>query len=154
MRVRALILCDGNVALIERRNSNRGRLYYLFPGGGVESGESVSQAVVREVKEELGLDVILQTHIADVTFAGEVHRFLHCSVVGGTFGTGHGDEMTGRTPQENGTYLPLWIPIHELKELPVFPQRIASIVMNVATDGWPDNPLAFIEHTNSDENER
>lgn len=31
--------------------------YWTFPGGGVEEGETLDQAVVREVKEETGLDV-------------------------------------------------------------------------------------------------
>lgn len=33
------------------------RIYWTFPGGGVEEGETLEQAVVREVKEETGLDV-------------------------------------------------------------------------------------------------
>ena len=30
---------------------------YSIPGGGLEAGETVTQAVVREVKEETGIDV-------------------------------------------------------------------------------------------------
>ena len=33
------------------------RTYWTFPGGGVEEGETLEQAVIREVKEETGLDV-------------------------------------------------------------------------------------------------
>lgn len=33
------------------------RTYWTFPGGGVNEGETLEQAVVREVKEETGLDV-------------------------------------------------------------------------------------------------
>jgi 8-oxo-dGTP diphosphatase len=31
---------------------------YCFPGGGIESGESIETAVVRELKEELNVDVV------------------------------------------------------------------------------------------------
>jgi len=49
----AVILTDEGV-LLQRRSDN-GR--WGLPGGGVEPGESVSAAVVREVFEETGLDV-------------------------------------------------------------------------------------------------
>lgn len=47
-----VIVRDGSVALIKRLN-DRG-LYYVFPGGGVEDGESPADAAVREAREELG----------------------------------------------------------------------------------------------------
>ncbi len=31
--------------------------YYVFPGGGIEPGESEKECVIREVSEEVGLDV-------------------------------------------------------------------------------------------------
>ena len=43
----------GQVLLIQRNDSKA----WSLPGGGVEDGESPDQAVVREIKEETGLDV-------------------------------------------------------------------------------------------------
>src|ERR1051325_4042675 len=40
--------------LLQRRSDNG---LWGLPGGGVEPGESVSAAIVREVREETGLDV-------------------------------------------------------------------------------------------------
>lgn len=31
--------------------------YYVFPGGGVEEGESSDEALEREIKEELSFDI-------------------------------------------------------------------------------------------------
>lgn len=52
-----LLNAAGEVALIERRRD--GLHYFLFPGGAVETGETVEQAAVREAAEELGLRVAI-----------------------------------------------------------------------------------------------
>ncbi len=54
-RASAVILKDGKILLLRRVKPDRE--YFVFPGGGVEDGESIEEALVREVKEELTLDV-------------------------------------------------------------------------------------------------
>ena len=62
----ALIHKDGRVFLLRRRwPPNEG--YWAFPGGLVETGESVQEAVLREVKEETGLEVRLESLLDVVT---------------------------------------------------------------------------------------
>ena len=51
--VAAVIFEDGRV-LLQRRDDTR---RWGLPGGGVEPGETVRQALIREVREETGLDV-------------------------------------------------------------------------------------------------
>lgn len=55
--VRAIIKKDDQLAMVYNQKYD----YYAFPGGGVEEGESFHQALIREVKEETGLDVIPET---------------------------------------------------------------------------------------------
>jgi ADP-ribose pyrophosphatase YjhB (NUDIX family) len=50
----AAVIFDGERVLLQRRDDN-GR--WGLPGGGVDPGESVRTAIVREVREETGLDV-------------------------------------------------------------------------------------------------
>lgn len=45
---------EGKVLLVK---SHKWRDKYVMPGGHIELGEKIEQAVVREVKEETGLDV-------------------------------------------------------------------------------------------------
>ena len=52
----AVIVREGKIALIKRGNEpSKGK--WTIPGGLVELGESLEQAVIRETKEETGLDV-------------------------------------------------------------------------------------------------
>lgn len=54
--VGALILDDGKLLLI-RRGAQPGQGKWSIPGGLVELGENVQDAMIRETKEEVGLDV-------------------------------------------------------------------------------------------------
>lgn len=57
--VGALIHKGGKILLIKRRfEPNKGR--WSLPGGLVERGEKVEEAALREVKEELGIGVMLE----------------------------------------------------------------------------------------------
>jgi 8-oxo-dGTP pyrophosphatase MutT (NUDIX family) len=55
VEVRALIVDDGRVAVLAWSRHGRRRL--SLPGGGVERWESTADALVREVREELGVDI-------------------------------------------------------------------------------------------------
>ena len=51
LRSAIILLEDQRLALIRREHA--GRVYYLLPGGGVEAGETLAEAAVREAEEEL-----------------------------------------------------------------------------------------------------
>jgi ADP-ribose pyrophosphatase YjhB (NUDIX family) len=54
LTVDAIIELDGGIVLIQRKNPPPG---WALPGGFVDYGESLEGAVVREMKEETGLDI-------------------------------------------------------------------------------------------------
>ncbi len=58
----AIIMHDGKI-LLEKRKNDPGKGKWSVPGGVVELGENVTQTVIREVKEETGLDVAELEHI-------------------------------------------------------------------------------------------
>jgi len=64
--VAAAILLDsqGRVLLVGNDWQGHGRVRYTLPGGVVERGESTLDALVREVKEETGLEITGITHLA------------------------------------------------------------------------------------------
>jgi len=60
--VAALIERRGRVLLSQRREDQSFALTWEFPGGKVEPGESPTQALAREVREELGCSI----HVGEV----------------------------------------------------------------------------------------
>jgi ADP-ribose pyrophosphatase YjhB (NUDIX family) len=52
----AIVIKDNKVLLVRYKNSD-GSSHLVGPGGGVLSNEGISQVVVREVREETGLEI-------------------------------------------------------------------------------------------------
>jgi 8-oxo-dGTP diphosphatase len=59
----ALITRDSKLLVCQRRHDDTHALQWEFPGGKVEPGESPSQALVRELREELGVEGIVGKEI-------------------------------------------------------------------------------------------
>lgn len=55
IRVGGLVIKENKILLIAHKKD--GEIYWLVPGGGVDFGESLSSALIREYKEELNLNV-------------------------------------------------------------------------------------------------
>ena len=57
IRVSAILRREDRILLI--RQEKGGREYWLLPGGGVNAGESLDEALRRELTEEVGLEATL-----------------------------------------------------------------------------------------------
>jgi 8-oxo-dGTP diphosphatase len=57
---------EGNVLACQRPAGKALALKWEFPGGKVEAGESPEQAIVRELQEELAVDVRILQRLTDV----------------------------------------------------------------------------------------
>ena len=64
--VRGILIRDGKIAMVHSLKYD----YYKYPGGGIEPGESLEEALIREVAEESGLQVIPES----IREFGLVHR--------------------------------------------------------------------------------
>lgn len=133
----------GEVALIERRRD--GLRYFLFPGGGVEPGETVEAAAIREAAEELGLRVAIDRTVAIVTFGSSEQVHLLAHTIGGSFGTGTGEEMGGADFAGHGSYVPVWMAADRLSDADVRPREVARLIADAGRDGWLTEPVRLIE---------
>lgn len=102
----AIVTDDRNRVLLQRREDNG---YWGLPGGGVDPGETVSAACIREVKEETNLEVeILRLHgvysdpaigqlirYPDGTVAHIIAVVFVCRVVGGDLKISHESTEAG-----------------------------------------------------------
>jgi ADP-ribose pyrophosphatase YjhB (NUDIX family) len=73
VKVRAVVMQDGQ--LVVSRERRRGVEHVLLPGGRVRAGETITDALVREVSEETGLDVVPERllYVAEVVGSYGVH---------------------------------------------------------------------------------
>jgi mutator protein MutT len=143
-----VLIEDDKVALIERHRA--GLDYYVFPGGGMDLGETPEQAAVREAQEELGVEVAIIRQLAIIQFDQSTQVYYLVERVSGEFGTGTGEEFTDADPGDphEGIYVPVWMSIDELPQQPkVFPMDLAKLVVQSRTHGWPAEPIVINERT-------
>ncbi len=72
-----IIECDGRVLLIQRSANVKAPLTWCFPGGHIEDGETQPEALVREMREELNIDVEPGSYLMTQT-KRDGRLVLHC----------------------------------------------------------------------------
>ena len=137
-----VILEGDNLAVIERRRD--GRVYFVLPGGGVEVGELLEAAAIREAFEELDVRVSLLGLVAQVTFvvdgiASRQHYFA-AQITGGVFGTGPGPEYSRADPSR-GTYRATWISLEHASQSDVHPRPVVLALLGRGLESLLDDPL-------------
>jgi 8-oxo-dGTP diphosphatase len=63
----ALVHKGGRLLLV-KRNESPSKGIWSFPGGAVELGETTVEAAVREIKEETGLDIVIERLFDVITY--------------------------------------------------------------------------------------
>ena len=147
MRTRAgiILIEDDRVALIERHRA--GLDYFVFPGGGVDEGETPEQGAIREALEELGVQVAIRKKVAEIHFGRtSLHIYFLVERVSGEFGSGTGEEFTDSDPDhpEEGIYIPIWMPLEELPQHKnIYPAELAKLVIKSVQEGWAKEPVVL-----------
>lgn len=76
------IIFEGNklYVIFRRKNIANGfKEYYVIPGGGIEEGENLEECLVRELKEELSIDVKVKGYLG----TENNDYFYRCEILNG-----------------------------------------------------------------------
>ena len=130
-RVRAVIIKDKKVLFIKR--TKKDLVYWVIPGGAVENKESHEVALIRECKEELGVDIKVNSLLAEILSRkpetkNQKEYFYFCDIIGGNLGSGQGPEFQINTPYI-GDYKIEWKDISDLKKINLKPKEIKSLLI-------------------------
>jgi 8-oxo-dGTP diphosphatase len=118
----ALVDVDGRILISQRPKNKSMSGLWEFPGGKIEDGENPEQALIRELKEELNIDVSDKC-LAPFTFASYKYEKFHllmplyvCRVWEGSV-----QSMEGQVFK--------WVRPKKLKEYPMLPADTPIVAM-------------------------
>ena len=113
----AIVVRNGKI-LMERlcyKDANNGKEFFSVPGGGIEEGETPEQTVLRELKEECGLDGTIVKPLAVIFDKGRKEYSIEVAV------SDDQQAITGYDPEEAGSENPplrevVWKSLNEINE--------------------------------------
>lgn len=120
--VRAIIIIQDKIISMYREKQDR--IFYTFPGGGIEENETEEDCVKREVLEEFGIIVKPIKKIYTYENQKSIEHFYIAEWISGEFGSGSGEEFQDN--RNNGVYIPKQIKIADIPNLPLMPPEVAS----------------------------
>lgn len=125
MRIRAVavVLREGKLLVMHRRRG--GREYAVLPGGGIEEGESVQDAVLRELREETGLRGRVGALLPVLIESDAPALYLSVQVDGAELELG-GPERERADPQN--VYRSAWVCLAEVDGLGLVPEAAREAV--------------------------
>lgn len=128
MRVssRCVLVENDKVLLIYREKNDR--IYYVFPGGGVEDGETNEECLIRECREELGIEINIIKQLYEVKGKDFLQHFFLIERVSGEIGSGDANEYD--INRVGGLQRPVFIDINELVNLEVVSRPIVEQLLS------------------------
>ncbi|WP_414505345.1 NUDIX domain-containing protein [Streptomyces sp. NEAU-L66] len=135
VRAGAVVIRDEQMLLIGFEEED-GQPFYEIPGGGVETGETLHAAAVRELREESGLAGNVIKEVARVWKDNRREHYFLLDAEG---------EIGAREQLDNYGGTPVWVPIDLLPTTPVWPRRLAWRIAHWHTAGWPTPPAELAD---------
>ncbi|ASP37805.1 DNA mismatch repair protein MutT [Bacterioplanes sanyensis] len=131
-RACALILNESQQILLIHRIKND-REYWVFPGGGIEAGETAEQAVIREVKEETSLIAKSVALVFEQFNADRKESYFSVDIASGKVELGNGPEKLKQS--RSNFYAPQWVDVAKLKAINLQPEAAAEKLQKLLPQG-------------------
>jgi 8-oxo-dGTP diphosphatase len=140
VRVNGILMESGSILLAELQSPTRPDPFWTPPGGGVDFGETLTQALQREFAEETGLNV----RVDSLLFVSEYVRHpWHAVEMYFKVHRVSGELKTGTDPElESGHQMirqVRFVPLHEALGLALVPEFLAARLA-AFNAGLPDVP--------------
>ncbi|MBB1548582.1 MAG: NUDIX domain-containing protein [Clostridiales bacterium] len=133
--VRGIVNYNDKIVLIHRiktKDDGAVRDYYVTPGGKIEENESHEEALRREIKEELGIEIEIKgicLELDDRDYNDSFQYFYNCNYKDGELGTGDGPEFTDKENYK-GVFEIVLVDKKEISKLNLVPEKIKEILVN------------------------
>ncbi len=141
IRSAAIVLKDNQILLMHRINN--GKEYYVFPGGGVEEGETFEETAIRETQEEMSVKVEtrkLLYHICYVAENKESEQYFYLAkYVAGNPQLSPGNELTDMQAGKS-VYEPMWVDLDKIISLNVYPTEVRGWILEDIEDNFSQTP--------------
>ncbi|MDD3303324.1 MAG: NUDIX domain-containing protein [Clostridia bacterium] len=107
------------------------KIYYTFPGGHVENDETYEETVVREIKEELNIEIYIKKELTHF-FNTDLNRqesFFVCEYISGKIERGDGPEWSNPDKEKYGEYEIVLIDVDKLEQYNLLPLEIREMLI-------------------------
>ena len=128
---RAIIIKDNKLLVFFRRKIRNGKevTYYAIPGGHVEENESLSDCVIRELKEEMNIDIRIISYLGNIIVENKEENYFHCEIIGGELKFG-GEELERCT--DDNYYEIRWLDLNKIDDSDI---RAINLIKKVINNG-------------------
>lgn len=128
---KAIIVADERLLTIKLQDEEG--LFYILPGGGQYPGETLTDALRRECREELAVDIDIRDLVCMREYIGKNHEFTKDTEVhqiefmfACSLQDGASVEMGGEPDQQQVGFE--WIPLDQLEAYRFYPKAIRRLL--------------------------
>lgn len=145
---RALIVQEGRILVMQRKRfslkSGEWIEYYSIPGGGIERGEAPETAVIRELREEMGVDIRVIGQVAHRQGKKFEHFIYSAEMLDPTQRPAlmPDSEEALDWHTESNQFIPAWVDVDALtKENLRYYSDYLELIQQLADGRYPDEVL-------------
>ena len=134
---RGIIIKKSNNSLIsikrtKYKNGRVQKIYYTLPGGHVEENETYEETLIREIREEISVDIKINKEVSYIVCDDlkKKEKFFLCEIINGKVKQGNGPEFSNPNIEKYGKYEIVEIKIKDLIKYNLLPIEIKQYIID------------------------